>query len=232
MASRIGVIGGLSWEATAAYYRYLHHEYRGPSPWSQPPVVIDSLDMGHIVTLQRAGRWDETGAILADSARRLVAAGADVVAIGANTMHRNVDDVRRAVEVPVLDIRDCVATEVLAVGGTSVGVVGTTYVTRGEFFAPRLEDQGVRVVAPDETQADELQRIIYDELTQGHLIDSSRDTLLEIGASLVARGADALGLCCTEFGLLLEEDAAPYPVVDSTKAHVRGLLATLGETNA
>ncbi len=224
--ARIGLIGGLSWEATACYYRYFNQFHVGPSPWSQPLVVIDSLDMADIVVHQRSGDWEGAGATLADAARRLVAAGAQVVAIGANTMHRNYDHVVAAVECPVVDIRRSVAEEVRALGGASVGLLGTRYVIEQDFYCDGLVDAGVAVLRPDESATAELQRIIFDELTQGRLHESSRETLVEIGASLVARGADVVGLCCTEFGLLLDESDAPYAVVDSTKAHVRALLGT------
>lgn len=227
VTQRIGLIGGLSWEATACYYRYFNQFYAGPSTWSQPPVLVDSLDMAEIVTLQRAGDWDRTGEILSESARRLVAGGASVIGIGANTMHLNYDEVNSAVQCPVVDIRACVAHAVKALAGTSVGVLGTKYVIEHDFYARGITAHGVAVVLPDAVATTELQRIIYDELTQGVLLDTSRDTLLEIGASLVARGADVLGLCCTEFGLLVSEDDESFSVVDSTKAHERALLSAL-----
>lgn len=226
-AGRIGLIGGMSWQATACYYRYFNQFFEGPSPWSQPPVIIDSLDMAVIVAHQRCEDWEATGRILGDAARRLVAGGATLVGIGANTMHRNYDDVRDAVSCRVVDIRACVAGEVADRGGSRVGLLGTKYVIEQGFYARGVEDHGVDVVTPDAAATVELQRIIYDELTLGVLRESSRDTLLEIGSSLVERGADAVGLCCTEFGLLIDEDAAPFVVVDSTKAHVRALLGVL-----
>ncbi len=227
MKARIGLIGGLSWEATASYYRYFNELHVGPSAWSQPPVLIDSIDMSTIVDLQRAQDWGATGLLLADAARRLVAGGASVLGIGANTMHRNFDEVVAAVECEVIDIRACVAREVIALGGNCVGVLGTSYVIEQDFYARGIERHGVAVVRPDETQTRDLQRIIYDELTQGVVSPTSRERLLEIAASLVARGADTVGLCCTEFGLLVDEDGADFALVDSTKAHVRSLLRAL-----
>ena len=222
--ARVGLIGGLSWEATACYYRYFNEFFDGPSPWSQPTLSIDSLDMAEIVAYQRNADWEASGAVLADAARRLVDAGSQVLGIGANTMHRNYDHVVAAVACPVIDIRDSVAAEVRSRGGACVGILGTSYVIEEDFYADGLARAGVSVLRPDENATAELQRIIFDELTRGIRSDASRETLLEIGASLVARGADAVGLCCTEFGLLVDEERAPYAVVDSTKAHVRALL--------
>ena len=232
MASRIGLIGGLSWEATASYYRYFNQFFLGPSPWSQPPVLIDSTDMATIVELQRAGDWSATGVIMADAARRLVAGGADVLAIGANTMHRNYEEVAAAVACDVVDIRTCVAREVISLGGESVGVLGTSYVVEQDFYARGIEAHGVEVIRPDESQTRELQRIIYDELTQGVVTTESRERLLDIAASLVARGAHVVGLCCTELGLLVDEGDAALVVVDSTKAHVRALVSALNQDSS
>jgi aspartate racemase len=226
-APRIGLIGGLSWESTACYYRYINQFYVGPSPWSQPPVLIDSLDMGEIVECQTSDNWARSGEILSDAARRLVAGGASVLGIGANTMHKNYDDVVRAVSCPVVDVRESVADEVKARGGERVGLLGTRYVIEQDFYARGVAAHGVDVVRPDQPSTEELQRIIFEELTQGIFSDSSRGTLLEIGADLIARGADVVGLCCTEFGLLVGEDDAPFGLVDSTKAHVRALLSAL-----
>ncbi|NNN08251.1 MAG: amino acid racemase [Acidimicrobiaceae bacterium] len=230
MASRIGLIGGLSWEATASYYRYFNELHVGPSPWSQPPVLIDSIDMGTIVELQRVQDWTQTGLIMADAARRLVAGGANVLGIGANTMHRNFAEVVAVVECQVIDIRVCVAREVIALGGKSVGVMGTAYVIEQEFYASAIEECGVEVLRPDAHQTSDLQRIIYDELTQGVVSSTSRERLLEIASSLVARGADVVGLCCTELGLLVDESGGEFAVIDSTKAHVRSLLDALEKT--
>ena len=227
MTGRIGLIGGLSWESTASYYRYFNQFHVGDSPWSQPRVIVDSLDMAAIVELQRAHDWNATGLILADAARRLVAAGASVIGIGANTMHRNFADVAAAVDCEVIDIRACVAEAVWSLGGRCVGLMGTRYVIEQDFYARGLEERGVEVVRPDEAQTRDLQRIIYEELTRGVVSALSRERLLEIGADLVSRGADTVGLCCTEFGLLVDEDVAEFAVVDSTKAHVRSLLGAL-----
>ncbi len=229
MTARIGLIGGLSWEATASYYRYFNELHVGPSAWSQPQVLIDSTDMGTIVELQRVQDWGATGLIMADAARRLVAGGASVLGIGANTMHRNFDDVVAAVECEVIDIRACVAREVIDLGGHCVGVLGTSYVIEQDFYARGIEQHGVAVVRPDEVQTRDLQRIIYDELTQGVVSATSRERLFEIATSLVTRGADTIGLCCTEFGLLLDENSVDFALVDSTKAHVRSLLRALQE---
>ncbi len=222
--ARIGIIGGLSWESTASYYRYFNELYAGANEWSQPQLVIDSVDFGAIVPLQREGDWDATGEILAASAQRLERAGATVLGIGANTMHRNFARVQRAVTIPLVDVRDAVAKESLGRGHHTIALLGTKYLIEGEFYSDRLRDLGVTAIKPTEEQTERLQFIIFSELTRGVVTKGSRAYLREVASSCLDRGASIVGLCCTEFGMLMSEDEA-FPVIDSTKAHVRALLA-------
>jgi aspartate racemase len=222
--ARIGIIGGLSWESTASYYRYFNELYVGANEWSQPQLLIDSVDFGAIVPLQREGNWDATGEILAASAQRLERAGATVLGIGANTMHRNFARVQRAVTIPLVDVRDAVAKESLGRGHHTIALLGTQYLIEGEFYSDRLRDLGVTAVKPTEEQIERLQFIIFSELTRGIVTKGSRAYLREVASSCLDRGASIVGLCCTEFGMLMSEDEA-FPVIDSTKAHVRALLA-------
>jgi aspartate racemase len=222
--SRIGIIGGLSWESTASYYRYFNQLFSGANEWSQPRLLIDSVDFGTIVPLQREGHWEATGEILADSARRLEHAGATVLGIGANTMHVNFAQVQDAVAIPVIDVRDAIAKESLGRGHSTLALLGTKYLIEGEFYSDRLRDLGVTSIKPTEEQTERLQFIIFSELTRGIVTQGSRAYLREVASSCLERGASVIGLCCTEFGMLMGEDES-FPVIDSTKAHVRALLA-------
>ena len=222
--SRIGIIGGLSWESTASYYRYFNELFFGANEWSQPQLLIDSVDFGAIVPLQREGNWEATGAILAASAQRLERAGATVLGIGANTMHVNFTQVQEAVAVPVVDVRDAVAKESLDKGHHTIALLGTKYLIDGDFYSDRLRELGVTPIKPTEEQTERLQFIIFSELTRGIMTKGSRAYLREVASSCLERGASIVGLCCTEFGMLMSEEES-FPVIDSTKAHVRALLA-------
>jgi len=222
--SRIGIIGGLSWESTASYYRYFNELFFGANEWSQPQLLIDSVDFGAIVPLQREGNWEATGAILAASAQRLERAGATVLGIGANTMHVNFTQVQEAVAVPVVDVRDAVAKESLDKGHHTIALLGTKYLIEGDFYSDRLRELGVTSIKPTEEQTQRLQFIIFSELTRGIMTKGSRAYLREVASSCLERGASIVGLCCTEFGMLMSEEES-FPVIDSTKAHVRALLA-------
>ena len=222
--SRIGIIGGLSWESTASYYRYFNELFFGANEWSQPQLLIDSVDFGAIVPLQREGNWEATGAILAASAQRLERAGATVLGIGANTMHVNFTQVQEAVAVPVVDVRDAVAKESLDKGHHTIALLGTKYLIEGDFYSDRLRELGVTSIKPTEEQTERLQFIIFSELTRGIMTKGSRAYLREVASSCLERGASIVGLCCTEFVMLMSEEES-FPVIDSTKAHVRALLA-------
>jgi len=222
---RIGLIGGLSWESTSSYYSLFHRfTSERAAAWAQPHLIIDSLDFSEIVALQRLDDWDATGEILADSARRLEAAGATVLGIGANTMHLNFSVVADAVSIPVLDIRDAVIANVNSIGASSVSLLGTKYLLDRDFYSGYLDERGISVVRPTPDEVEELQTIIFTELTQGIVTGASRNRFLEIAAHCRERGGDVVALCCTEFGMFVDEDTASWPYVDSTAAHVRALL--------
>jgi aspartate racemase len=222
--TRIGIIGGLSWESTASYYRFFNELFVGANAWSQPQLLIDSVDFGAIVPLQRECNWEATGEILAASAQRLECAGATVLGIGANTMHVNFARVQDAVAIPVVDVRDAVAKESLGSGHHTMGLLGTKYLVEGEFYSDRLLELGVTSIKPTEEQTERLQFIIFSELTGGIVTKGSRAYLREVASSCLERGASIVGLCCTEFGMLMSEEES-FPVIDSTRAHVRALLA-------
>lgn len=222
---RIGLIGGMSWESTNAYYSLFNQLIAERSgPWVQPPLLIDSVNFGEIVALQQVGDWLGTGRVLADSARRLEAGGATVLGIGANTMHVNFQDVVDAVSIPVVDIRDAMVKGLNELGATSISLLGTRYVMDGDFYSSHLESRGVTVVKPSTIEINELQAIIYDELTQGIVTEKSRERFFEIAEHCRTGGGDVVGLCCTEFGMFVNDYDAPWPYIDSTVAHVRALL--------
>jgi aspartate racemase len=222
---RVGLLGGLSWESTARYYTLFNEmSVRENGPWSQPAVIIDSLDFSQIVRFRRAGDWVALGRVLADSARRLESGGATVLGIGANTMHRNYDDVAGAVSIPVLDVRDAMVNEVKARGASAVTLLGTKYLVENTFYSSYLERAGVFVVKPDGAQIDELQAMIDKELVRGVVTEQTRERFVEIVSDCQSRGGQIVGLCCTEFGLLMDEVHSPWPYVDSVAVHVKALL--------
>lgn len=222
---RIGLLGGLSWESTTRYYTILNElSITENGPWSQPAVIIDSLDFSQIVRFRRARDWVALGRVLADSAQRLEAGGATVLGIGANAMHRNYDDVAGAVSIPVVDVRDALAQEVKARGATSMTLLATKYLSENSFYSSHLERAGVHVVKPDSNQVDEIQAMIDEELAHGVVREESRARFNEIVLDCQSRGGQVVGLCSFELTQFVDENASLWPVVDSIEVHVRALL--------
>ena len=222
---RIGLLGGTSWESTAHYYAQLN---RGAAQrlggLHSADLVLRSVDFAEIEALQRAGDWAALGARYADEARSLRAAGAEVIGILANTMHLVHDDVVRGSGLPVVHVVDAVGTAALGLGVARLALLGTRYTTESSLYPDRLSPHGLSVVAPTGDDAAETHRIIYDELVHGAVRDESRRALQAVVGRLVAGGADAVVLGCTELAMILGPDDLPVPVLDSTALHVHALL--------
>jgi aspartate racemase len=222
----VGLIGGLSWESTSQYYRRLNVDFRKDNPWRQPRLLIDSLDLGEINPAQAAGDAATVTAQFVASAQRLQAAGCTHLAICANTGHAEAAAITASVRAELIDIRLAVARGVHRVGGRSLGLLATRYCIEREFYVAGIEGEGITVVRPTPAQTDALQGIIFDELCVGIVSDASRRVVVAIADDLRARGADVIGLCCTELDLLVSE-ADVGPCVDSLDEHVRAILDVL-----
>lgn len=228
---RIGLLGGTSWESSATYYAALNRGVRDRlGGVHSADLVLRSVDFAEIEALQVAGDWAALGRRYEAEAAALAAAGAEVVGILANTMHLVHDDVVRGAGegAQVVHVVDAVAGAATALGATRVGLLGTRYTMLSrELYPARLGGQGIDVVVPGPDDADEVHRVIYDELVRGEVRDASRAAYLEIIGRLVDDGAQAVVLGCTELSLLLDATdltAAPVPLLDSTSLHVVALL--------
>jgi aspartate racemase len=216
----LGVIGGMSWDSTATYYRVLNEEVRRRlGGHSCASVIIVSLDFQQIRLLQQRGAWDEAADLLADAGRRLQAAGADAVLLATNLMHKVAPAIEAAVDVPFLHIADAVGAEAARRGVDRVGLLGTRWVMEETFYADRLRRWGVDVVVPDEAARAEVDRVVFEELTLGRITDAARATYVDVVRDLAARGAQAVVLACTEIGLLLGPDDVDVPLLDSATLH-------------
>lgn len=216
----IGVLGGMSAESTALYYRELNRlvrERRGGLHSAE--LLIRSVDFAPIADLQAAGRWDETGRILGEAAHRLEGAGADVIILATNTMHLNADDIRAAISVPFLHIGDATASALRARGVRRPLLLATRFTMEKAFYRERLSAAGLEPMVPDQADRDRLHAIIFDELCQGVVRPESTAAGLEMVARGRAAGADGVIFGCTEVGLLLSPDALDLPAVDTTLVH-------------
>ncbi|NYH85668.1 aspartate racemase [Actinopolymorpha cephalotaxi] len=225
MMRTIGLIGGMSWESSAEYYRLLNEETRARLGGHHcAPSLLLTVDFAEIEAMQRAGAWDAAGARLAQAAVTLERAGADVVVLCTNTMHLVADRITAAIGVPFLHIVDATADRIAAAGLRTVGLLATRYTMEHPFYSERMRRHGIEVIVPDEPERTLVHDVIYQELTQNRIEPASRVAYQKVMAGLAERGAQALILGCTEITLLVDDSDSPVPVFDSTRIHVRAAV--------
>ncbi|MYN17400.1 amino acid racemase [Rugamonas sp. FT107W] len=219
----IGLIGGMSWESTVPYYRQVNEtvkEHLGGLHSAK--VVLYSVDFHEVERLQHAGDWDAAGALLADAARALRAAGADFLVLCTNTMHKVAPAIEAAVDIPLFHIADPTAAAIKQAGHSKVGLLGTRFTMEQAFYKDRLRERhGLDVIVPGQHDRDIVHRIIYEELCLGRIVDASRAEYRRIIAGLVEQGAQAIILGCTEISLLVAPQDADVPLFDTTAIHAR-----------
>lgn len=228
----IGLLGGMSWESTAVYYRTLNEEVkRRLGGLHSARVVLWTLDMAELHRLQYAGEWDAAGALLVEGARSVERAGAECVLICANTMHRMAPVVEAAVSIPLLHIVDPTADALRDRGFTSVGLLGTRFTMEEPFYRDRLRERfGIETLVPEAADRAIVNRVIYEELCLGRFLPESRGAYVRIIESLAARGATAVILGCTEIALLVGPDDTPVPLFDTARLHAeRAVTWALGD---
>ncbi len=231
----LGLIGGMSWESTIPYYRIINETVRERlGGLHSARLILYSVDFHDIERLQRAGAWDEAGRTLADAARSLEVAGAEVLALCTNTLHEVAPAIEAAVTIPLLHIADPTAAAVKRAGLGTVGLLGTRFTMEQDFYRGRLTAQhGLTVVVPDAADREIVHRVIYDELCRGDIRAESRAQYREIMRRLVETGAEGIILGCTEIALLVGPDDAPVPLFDTTRLHARSAaLWALGDAAA
>jgi amino-acid racemase len=223
---RIGLLGGMSWESSAEYYRFLNEEVRARcGGLHSADCLLRSVDFTNVEPLQRAGRWEEAGALLAAEARALTTAGAEVLVLCTNTMHKVADAVTAAVDVPFVHIADATAEAVRADRLRTVGLLATAYTMEQDFYVGRLREMhGINVLVPGAEDRRIVHDVIYDELCVGVISDSSREEYRRIMLELSERGAQGVLFGCTEIDLLVGPQDAPVPVFDTTRLHVKKVV--------
>ena len=224
----LGIIGGMSWESTESYYRLINEGIKAElGNLHSADLLIHSVDFAPIGELQAQGAWDEMGAILAKSGKRLQAAGAQGLLIATNTMHKVVDDVQAATNLPIIHIADATAKAIQAQGLTKIALLGTQFTMTQDFYKQRLIDAGLQVLIPENDARAEVHRIIYDELCQGQFLDSSRQYYSQVIKDLANEGAEGVILGCTEIGLLIQQADSPIAVFDTTAIHAAAAVEFL-----
>ncbi|WP_347753707.1 amino acid racemase [Agrococcus sp. ProA11] len=216
----IGILGGMSWHSTIEYYRAINERVASDrGGHASARILLSSLDFAEIRDCQLREDWQGAGAILAREAAALERAGATSIAIATNLMHKVAPAVEASVGVPLVHIGDAVADAAAAVGADTLGIVGSRWVMAERFYAERLAKHGISTVVPHEDAQAVLDRVIFDELTQGVVTDAARAAYRDAFAALVADGAEAIVLACTEIMLLVDASDATVPLIDSCEAH-------------
>lgn len=217
----IGLIGGMSWESSAEYYRIVNETVKQRlGGLHSAQSLMYSVDFADIERLQHEGRWDEAGQAMAQAAQRLERGGADFIVLCTNTMHKLANYIEAAVTIPLLHIADPTAQKIAEAGITRIGLLGTAFTMEQDFYRGRLtEKYGLDVLIPEADERAIVHRIIYEELVLGIVKDESRDAYKRIINHLVERGAQGIILGCTEIMLLIAPQDCPVPSFDTTTLH-------------
>jgi aspartate racemase len=222
----IGLLGGMSWVSTMEYYRILNQlaaAERGGL--HSAPLLLHSVDFADVAALQASGRWDQAGDLLAGAAKGLEAAGAELLLIGTNTMHKVAPAVQAAVSVPLLHIVDATAERARAAGLTTLGLLGSSFTMEDGFYQQRMQAHGLRVLVPGQADRQVVHRVIFQELCAGTVTETSRQAYREIIARLAAAGAEGVILGCTEIELLIGQADSPVEVFATTRIHAEAAIA-------
>ena len=217
----IGLIGGLSWESSAEYYRIINQEaQRRLGGAHSAKCMMFSFDFGEIEALQAAGDWEAAGALMSAAARKLEIAGGECIVICSNTMHLLADAVEAAVAIPLLHIADATAAPIVADGVRTVGLLGTRFTMEKDFYRGRMVERfGLEALIPDEAGRAIVHDIIYEELVRGVIREESRRAYQRVIEALKEAGAEAVILGCTEIGLLIKPEDSALPCYDTTALH-------------
>lgn len=214
----LGIIGGMSPESTTLYYRIINREVnRCLGGNHSADIVMHSVDFEEVVRLQKSGDWEAAGALLAASATKLEGAGAQLLLVATNTMHKVAPAIERATTIPLLHVVD--ATAIQRQGLQRVGLLGTTFTMSDGFYTERMAAQGIQTIVPDEPEQAETNRIIFEQLCLGRVEPEAVQYLQQVITGLKEQGAQGVILGCTALCLAVEADKTPLPVFDSTTIH-------------
>jgi aspartate racemase len=225
MHKKIGILGGMSPESTVAYYEYITRTYtQRYGDYGYPEILIYSVSFQPYVDWPQNNHWDLVAKGLAEAATKLEAAGADFILIATNTMHLVFDEVQAQVNVPMLSLLDAVGEVILARGLKQVGLLGTKFTMESTFYQESLASKGVTVLVPEAEDRVYVNKVIYDELVAGKILESSRSGYVEVIRRLENQGAEGVILGCTEIPLLVNKADVGIPLFDTTAIHAEAAL--------
>ena len=221
----IGLLGGMSWESSAEYYRLANELVRDQlGGLHSAECVLYSVDFADVEAMQTAGAWHDAADLLGTAAKRLEAAGADLLVLCTNTMHKVADQIENSVSIPLVHLADTTAAAVREAGLNTVGLLGTAFTMEQDFYRNRLATHDLSVIVPDDDDRALVHRVIYDELCRGIVSAESRHAYQQVIARLVAAGAEGIVLGCTEIELLISSGDSPVPFFPTTRLHVEAAV--------
>lgn len=222
----IGLIGGMSWESSAEYYRIINETVNERlGDLHSAKCLMYSLDMNEINILQHENRWDEVSILAVDAAKRLERGGAEFIVLCTNTVHKLAENIEMSVNIPLLHIADATAKAIKNKQMSKVGLIGTKFTMEHEFYKGRLnEKHGIEVVIPNEEDRQVIHDVIYNELCKGEINDISRQKFIEIINHLIEDGAEGIILGCTEIPLLVREEDVEVPIFNTTRIHAEAAV--------
>ena len=216
----IGLIGGMSWESTATYYKIINETVKEKlGGLHSAKCILYSVDFQEIEECQANGNWEKSGEILGEAAYNLEKAGADFIVICTNTMHKVVNQVKEKISVPILHIAEMTAEKILEKGLKNIALLGTKYTMEQDFYKSKLIEKGINVIIPDKNDIETINEVIYDELCLGSINFNSKKKFLEIVDKLRSKGAEGIILGCTEIGLLIKNEDTDVPLFDTAIIH-------------
>jgi aspartate racemase len=216
----IGLIGGMSWESTATYYKIINETVKEKlGRLHSAKCILYSVDFQEIEECQANGNWEKSGEILGEAAYNLEKAGADFIVICTNTMHKVVNQVKEKISVPILHIAEMTAEKILEKGLKNIALLGTKYTMEQDFYKSKLIEKGINVIIPDKNDIETINEVIYDELCLGTINFNSKKKFLEIVDKLRSKGAEGIILGCTEIGLLIKNEDTDVPLFDTAIIH-------------
>jgi aspartate racemase len=216
----IGLIGGMSWESSVEYYRIVNEEIKNRlGGLHSAKCLLYSVDFEEVERFQAEGKWEEAGKLLGNVAYSLEKGGADFIVICTNTMHKVIDYVEEKINIPILHIADATANQIKKSNLHTVGLLGTKYTMEQEFYKARINSNGIKVLVPNYTEREMINKVIYEELCLGNIEQSSRDYYKKVIKNMVDNGAEGIILGCTEIGLLVKQEDSDVPLFDTTEIH-------------
>ncbi|MFD1382134.1 aspartate/glutamate racemase family protein [Rhodanobacter aciditrophus] len=223
---KVGILGGMSWESTSLYYTLINQGVRERlGGLHSAKLLLSSVNFADIAAMQKSGDWEQAGSLLLAEAKGLEAAGAEAILIATNTMHKVLPDIEPHISVPFIHIADATGRVVQQAGHTKVGFIGTQFSMEEDFYIKRLqENYGLDVVIPEQEDRALIHRVIFEELCQGHVKDSSRQQFLNILEKMRSQGAQCIIEGCTEITLLVQPQHTDIPLFDTTKIHAEAAV--------